>query len=43
MDSVTQAIANDAFILGFQYGQDWFLVFLVVILGAFVYKIVRGL
>lgn len=43
MDSLQQELANEAFVLGFQYGADWFVIFLVVILGAFIYKLIRGL
>lgn len=43
MDSLQLEIANEAFVLGFQYGKDWFLVYLVVILGAFIYKLIRGI
>ena len=42
-DSLQVEIANTAFVMGFDYGKDWFLLYLLVILGAFIYKLIRGL
>lgn len=36
-------LINLGFTMGFDYGKTWFIVFLIVILGLFIYRIVKGL
>ena len=43
MDSLSQDLMVEAFTLGFDYGQKWFLLYLVVILGVLVEKTIRRL
>ena len=43
MDSLQLEIANLAFQMGFDFGARWFMLFLIVIIGVFIIKIVGKL
>lgn len=43
MDSLQIEIANEAFKAGFAFGAEWFKLFLVVVIGVFIIKLVSKL
>lgn len=44
MDSLQLGeVINLGFTLGFEYGKTWFILFLIVIIGVFIYKLIKGL
>ena len=44
MDSLQLGeLINLGFTMGFDYGKTWFILFLIVILGSFIYRLIKGL